>query len=55
MTAQQLWETTMDPQEARMIQITLDGCEAAEDALKVCMGEDVAARKEFILQSSQEA
>lgn len=54
MTAQQLWETTMDPQEARMIQITLDDCEAAEDALKVCMGEDVTARKEFILQSSQE-
>ena len=50
MNPEQLWETTMDPEKARLIRITLDDCEEAEEALKVCMGDDVSARKEFILQ-----
>lgn len=51
MNPEQLWETTMDPEHARLIQITLEDCEEAEEALKICMGDDVVARKEFILQS----
>ena len=51
MNPEQLWETTMDPERRRLIQITLDDCEAAEEALSVCMGGETDARRKFILES----
>jgi DNA gyrase/topoisomerase IV subunit B len=50
MNPEQLWETTMDPEQRRLIQITLDDCESAEEALSVCMGGETKARKKFILE-----
>lgn len=50
MNPEQLWETTMDPARARLIQITLEDCEAAERALEVCMSNNIEARKEFIIE-----
>ena len=50
MNPEQLWQTTMDPQSARLLQITLEDCQAAEDALKFCMGDDVKARRNFIIE-----
>jgi DNA gyrase subunit B len=52
MKPEQLWETTMNPDNRRLIQITLDDIEAAEEALKVCMGDDVKSRKEFIMSAA---
>ena len=52
MKPEQLWETTMNPDNRRLIQITLDDVEAAEEALKVCMGDDVKSRKEFIMSAA---
>lgn len=49
MSPEQLWDTTMNPETRRLIQITIDDCEAAEEALSICMGGETAARKEFIL------
>lgn len=50
MQPEQLWETTMNPETARLVQITLDDCQEAEEALELCMGENVSARKDFIMQ-----
>lgn len=48
MSPEQLWETTMNPETARLKKITVNDCELAEDVLNVCMGDDVDIRKKFI-------
>ena len=49
---EQLWETTMNPATRRLIQITVDDLEAAEEAIALCMGKDVESRREFLLQTA---
>ena len=48
MNAQQLWETTMDPEHRILKQITIDNAQAADRVFSMLMGEDVAPRREFI-------
>lgn len=55
MNAEQLWETTMNPGTRTMEQITIEDAEQDEYILSLCMGEEVAPRKEFIVQHSLEA
>lgn len=50
MNPEQLWETTMNPETRRLIQITVDDIEETEEAIALCMGKDVEARREFLLQ-----
>lgn len=50
MNPDQLWETTMNPETRRLIQITVDDIDAAEEAISLCMGRDVSARREFLLE-----
>ena len=42
----------MDPEKRRLIQITLENAEMAEEALKVCMGDDVKVRKDLIMNAA---
>lgn len=49
MDAEQLWDTTMDPEKRRLNRITIKDAEEAENMLAVCMGKDVEARKDFII------
>lgn len=49
MNPEQLWETTMDPERRKLIQITIQDAEEAEEALALCMGKDSLKRKEFLL------
>jgi len=49
MNAEQLWETTMNPLNRKLNQITLDDAEEADKLFRILMGEDVQARKHFIL------
>ena len=49
MNPEQLWETTMDPEKRKLIQITIQDAEEAEEALALCMGKDSLKRKEFLL------
>ena len=54
MNPEQLWETTMNPKTRVLIQVTIEDALRAEQLFNILMGEDVKARKEFIIKHSKE-
>lgn len=49
---QQLWESTMDPENRRIIQIVEGETENDSRAIEVCMGDNVDIRRQFILTNA---
>jgi DNA gyrase subunit B len=54
MPAKELWDTTMDPDRRILLQVTLDDAAQADELFTVLMGEDVEARRGFILRNAKD-
>jgi DNA gyrase subunit B len=52
MQAEQLWETTMNPETRTLLQVTIEHAEEAERALVQLMGEEVTTRRAMIEDGS---
>ncbi len=54
MNAQQLWDTTMDPEQRIFRKVTVEDATDAEFTFKTLMGKDVEERKNFIYRHAKE-
>jgi len=54
MNPQELWETTMDPANRVLLQITLDDAARADETFATLMGDDIEARRNFIQRNAKD-
>jgi DNA gyrase subunit B len=54
MNSKELWDTTMDPAHRVLLQVTLDDAATADELFSVLMGEDVEARRNFIVRNAKD-
>ena len=52
MNAEQLWETTMDPEQRTLRQVSIESATEADRVFSMLMGDDVPPRREFIEQNA---
>ncbi len=55
MNPEQLWETTMDPVNRVLKQVTIEDAAAVDETFSMLMGDDVAPRKRFIQTNAKQA
>jgi len=54
MDAEELWETTIDPEQRTLLQVSVDQAVIADETFSKLMGEDVQSRKNFIQSNAKD-
>jgi DNA gyrase subunit B len=54
MNPSELWETTLDPENRKLLKVTMEDAALAEEIFSTLMGEDVDARKTFIQRNAKD-
>jgi DNA gyrase subunit B len=54
MNADELWDTTMDPDNRLLLQVTLEDAAQADEMFSILMGEDVVQRRSFIQRNAKD-
>ena len=52
MDPEQLWETTMDPANRSLVRVTIDDAAEAEKMITILMGDNIDARKQYIIENA---
>ena len=55
MNAEELWETTMDPEKRILRQVNIEDAQEADKVFDMLMGTDVPSRKMFIQSNAKKA